>query len=184
MFDFANRVATVWTSEVDLINKQLFDIPWLYVIGDTVDCTSNDNTALNCPVGGEYDVTLNLGFSGLASNTNLKVNIVSDTKGVLISKQFANVKNTLKVDLPNQIFQTDEVIRVTLEFDKIQACGILMPSRTYLRIDSTGHAMAQRMADYFYNTLGNMVYYSGVEMRLQKDEGNKPAVVADTWSTN
>lgn len=32
-----------------------------------------------------------------------------------------------------------------------------------------------------FNTIANMVFYEGIEARLQLDEASKPVVVVDTW---
>ena len=71
----------------------------------------------------------------------------------------------------------------TITFNKIPTSGIIVPSRSYLRVDNHGSMLAKRASDYLVNTLANMVFYDGIEARLQLDEAKKPAVVIDTWKT-
>lgn len=111
----------------------------------------------------------------------IKVDIYKNNS-VLESKSFANVLNSVKIDLERVKLEGGDTINVKVTFEKQQTCGIMVPARTYFRADVYGSEMAMRQADFFYNTLANTVFYSGVEMRLQKDETNKTTIVTDTWN--
>lgn len=183
--EYAHKVASVWSTEVDLVdlNKASFDLPWEYVMQDITDCTDSTNSAhWVSPANEAYDVTVKVGFSGLPTSTSVTLTLKKNGTEVLATQQFANVANVVTLSKDQVILAERDKLSCTIDFGKVPASGIITPARSYLRVDNHGSVLAKRSADFVFNTLANMIFYSGVEARLQLDEARKPAVVIDTWN--
>lgn len=193
LHEFAHKVATVWSTELSLedYNKEEFKIPWNYVIGDSIDCTDSLNsTNWKCPVGESYDIRVRLGFEGVDTTEAVTVvvtlkKLVGDTETIIKKATTTIPKNAVGLPMVQleatgvNLAEGDKVIT----YAKISsASGLIVPSRTFFTVDNHGAVMAQRQADYFYNTLGNLVFYNGYEATLNGDSNGIAQVIANKWN--
>lgn len=184
--EYAHKVASVWSTEVDLadMNKTSFDIHWDYIIHDITDCTDGATSAnWVAPANEAYDVTVKVGFSGLPTDISATLTLKKNGTETVATETFTNVANVITLNKDQVILSERDKLSCTITFNKIPTSGIIVPSRSYLRVDNHGSMLAKRASDYLVNTLANMVFYDGIEARLQLDEAKKPAVVIDTWKT-
>lgn len=183
--EYAHQVASVWSTEVDLVdlNKASFDITWDYVVQDITDCTDTANSAnWVSPANEAYDVTVKIGFSGLPAETTATLTLKKNGTEQIATKQFTNIANVIELTKDQVVLAERDKLSCTIAFNKVPASGIITPARSYLRVDNHGSVLAKRSADFMFNTIANMVFYNGVEARLQLDDAHKPAVVIDTWT--
>lgn len=184
--EYAHKVASVWSTEVDLVdnNKASFDLPWDYVMQDITDCSdSADSTKWIAPANEAYDITVKVGFSGLPTGLSATLTLKKNDKETVATETFTNVTNVITLNKDQVILAERDKLSCTITFNKIPTSGIITPARSYLRVDNHGAVLAKRASDYVFNTLANMIFYDGIEARLQLDEAKKPAVVIDTWNT-
>lgn len=184
--EYAHQVASVWSTEVDLVdlNKASFDLTWDYVAQDITDCTDTANSAnWVSPANEAYDVTVKIGFSGLPAETTATLTLKKNGTEQIATKQFTNVANVIELTKDQVVLAERDKLSCTITFNKVPTSGIITPARSYLRVDNHGSVLAKRSADFMFNTIANMVFYNGVEARLQLDDAHKPAVVIDTWNT-
>lgn len=185
--EHAHKVASVWSTEVDLVdnNKASFDLPWDYVMQDITDCSdSADSTKWIAPANEAYDITVKVGFSGLPTGLSATLTLKKNGKETVATETFTNVTNVITLNKDQVILAERDKLSCTITFNTIPTSGIITPARSYLRVDNQGAVLAKRASDYVFNTLANMIFYDGIEARLQLDEAKKPAVVIDTWNTN
>lgn len=184
--EYAHQVASVWSTEVDLVdmNKKTFDLTWDYIVQDITNCSDSANS-FNwvSPANEAYDVTVKIGFSGLPVGTNVTLTLKKNGTETIATQAFTNVTNTVTLQKDGVVLAERDKLSCTITFDSVPASGIIIPARTYLRVDNHGSVLAKRSADFMFNTLANIVFYEGVEARLQLDETSKPALVVDTWKT-
>lgn len=183
---YAHKVASVWSTKVDLMNnsKTSFDLPWDYVMQDITDCSdSADSTKWVAPANEAYDITVKVGFSGLPTGLSATLTLKKNGKDTVATETFTNVTNVITLNKDQVILAERDKLSCTITFNKIPTSGIITPARSYLRVDNHGAVLAKRASDYAFNTLANMIFYDGIEARLQLDEAKKPAVVIDTWNT-
>lgn len=184
--EYAHQVASVWSTEVDLVdlNKASFDLTWDYVVQDITDCTDTANSAnWVAPANEAYDVTVKIGFSGLPVGTTATLTLKKNGTEQIATRQFTNVANVIELTADQVVLAERDKLSCTITFNKVPTSGIITPARSYLRVDNHGSVLAKRSADFMFNTIANMVFYNGVEARLQLDDTHKPAVVIDTWNT-
>lgn len=184
--EYAHKVASVWSTEVDLVdnNKASFDLPWDYVMQDITDCSdSADSTKWVAPANEAYDITVKVGFSGLPTGLSATLTLKKNGKDTVATETFTNVTNVITLNKDQVILAERDKLSCTITFNKIPTSGIITPARSYLRVDNHGSVLAKRASDFIFNTLANMIFYEGIEARLQLDEAKKPAVVIDTWNT-
>lgn len=183
--EYAHQVASVWSTEVDLVdlNKASFDLTWDYVVQDITDCTDTANSAnWVAPANEAYDVTVKVGFSGLPAETTATLTLKKNGTEQIATRQFTNVANVIELTADQVVLAERDKLSCTITFNKVPTSGIINPARSYLRVDNHGSVLAKRSADFMFNTIANMVFYNGVEARLQLDDAHKPAVVIDTWT--
>lgn len=183
--EYAHQVASVWSTEVDLVdlNKASFDLTWDYVLQDITDCTDTANSAnWVAPANEAYDVTVKIGFSGLPVGTTATLTLKKNGTEQIATRQFTNVANVIELTADQVVLAERDKLSCTITFNKVPTSGIITPARSYLRVDNHGSVLAKRSADFMFNTIANMVFYNGVEARLQLDDAHKPAVVIDTWT--
>lgn len=111
------------------------------------------------------------------------INSAFDKSGteVIATQAFTNVGNVITLNKDGVVLAERDKMSCTITFGSIPASGIITPARSYLRVDNHGSVIAKRSADFMFNTIANMVFYEGIEARLQLDEASKPAIVVDTW---
>lgn len=195
LHEFAHRVASVWSTELSLedYNKEEFKIPWNYVIGDSINCTdATDSTNWKCPVSETYDIRIRLGFEGVDTSEDVDVTITlkkirgeaesSIRTGTITIPQNAVGLPMVQLEAFGIILEEGDNVVVTAKITS--ASGLIVPSRTFFTVDNHGAVMAQRQADYFYNTLGNLVFYNGYEATLNGDSSGTAQVVANKWNTS
>lgn len=184
--EYAHKVASVWSTEVDLVdmNKASFALPWDYVMQDITNCTDSATSAnWVAPANEAYDVTVKVGFSGLPTGLSATLTLKKNGAETVATETFTNVTNVITLNKDQVILSERDKLSCTLTFNKIPSSGIITPARSYLRVDNHGSVLAKRASDFIFNTLANMIFYEGIEARLQLDEAKKPAVVIDTWNT-
>lgn len=195
LHEFAHQVASVWSTELSLeeYNKSEFKVPWNYVIGDSINCTdATDSTCWKCPVNETYDLRVRLGFEGVDTSEDVDVTVTmkkvrgesesSIKTGTITIPQ--NAVGLPMVQLEAYGINLEEGDNVVVYAQITSASGLIVPSRTFFTVDNHGAVMAQRQADYFYNTLGNLVFYSGYEATLNGDSEGTAQVVANKWNTS
>lgn len=195
LHEFAHQVASVWSTELSLeeYNKSEFKVPWNYVIGDSINCTdATDSTCWKCPVNETYDLRVRLGFEGVDTSEDIDVTVTmkkvrgesesSIKTGTITIPQ--NAVGLPMVQLEAYGINLEEGDKVVVYAQITSASGLIVPSRTFFTVDNHGAVMAQRQADYFYNTLGNLVFYSGYEATLNGDSEGTAQVVANKWNTS
>lgn len=182
--EYAHQVASVWSTEVDLVdlNKASFDLPWEYIVQDINNCSDSANS-FNwvSPANEAYDVTVRVGFSGLPEGTNATLTLKKNGTEVIATQAFTNVGNVITLNKDGVVLAERDKMSCTITFGSIPASGIITPARSYLRVDNHGSVIAKWSADFMFNTIANMVFYEGIEARLQLDEASKPVIVVDTW---
>lgn len=192
LHEFAHKVATVWTTEVSLkeTSNTPISLSWKYVINDTIDCTNSDATYWKCPISESYDFRVRMGFTGVDTTDNVVVTLalkkkVGDTITTILEGSEVVSKNS--IGLPCVQLEADNInlnagdlvyVEVTLDTNT----GLVVPSRSFLAVDNHGATMAKRQADFFFNTLGNMVFFKGYELSLMGDSSGTPQVVANKWN--
>lgn len=192
--EFSHKVASVWSGEkviTSSLKNTSWSIPWFYILQDSTDCTySTVPSYWKCPVSESYDITVQLGFSGLDLTTGdtIKVSLKSTTDTVTTLKEGTytvseGFTGSLCVQMTLEGVTLPEGALVSVECVLGASMGILLPSRSFLRIDNHGSQMAKRMADYYFNTLGNFVFYKGYQLSLKGDSSGTPQLEADTWDT-
>lgn len=183
--EYAHKVASVWSTEVDLVdmNKASFALPWDYVMQDITNCTDSATSAnWVAPANEAYDVTVKVGFSGLPTGLSATLTLKKNGAETVATETFTNVTNVITLNKDQVILSERDKLSCTITFNKIPSSGIITPARSYLRVDNHGSVLAKRASDFIFNTLANMIFYEGIEARLQLDEAKKPAVVIDTWN--
>lgn len=55
--------------------------------------------------------------------------------------------------------------------------GVIVPSRSFLTVDNAGFSLAQRTAEYMYNTLANLMFTNGNSAELTDD-----GIITGEWS--
>lgn len=184
--EHAHKVASVWSTEVDLVdmNKASFDLPWDYVMQDITNCTDSATSAnWVAPANEAYDVTVKVGFSGLPTGLSATLTLKKNGTETVATETFTNVTNVVTLNKDQVILSERDKLSCTITFNKVPTSGVIIPARSYLRVDNHGSVLAKRASDFIFNTLANMIFYEGIEARLQLDEAKKPAVVIDTWNT-
>lgn len=183
--EHAHKVASVWSTEVDLVdlNKASFDLPWDYVMQDITNCTDSATSAnWVAPANEAYDVTVKVGFSGLPTGLSATLTLKKNGTETVATETFTNVTNVVTLNKDQVILSERDKLSCTITFNKVPTSGVIIPARSYLRVDNHGSVLAKRASDFIFNTLANMIFYEGIEARLQLDEAKKPAVVIDTWN--
>lgn len=180
---YAHKIATVWSCEADL-STQEGSLNWQYILGDLNDCTDAEEDKWVCPVTESYDVTLLAGLEGVDTTSDVKVTVQLQLNGSdLVTKEYTVVKATqniptLSIELVGQTLNYKDKLTVLVSTDN--NTGVLVPSRTFLVVDNHGSTMAKRQAMYFYNTLGNHIYYKGYDLTLTGDSQGAQ-VIASKW---
>lgn len=192
--ELSHKVATVWSGEKVItasLKNTSWKVDWTYILNDTVDCTlSTIPYYWKCPVSESYDITVQLGFSGLDLNAGdiIKVSLISTTDTSVILKEGTYAvsegsKGAPCIQMTLSGATLPEGAMVSVECVLGASTGILLPSRSFLRIDNHGSEMAKRVANYYFSTLGNMVFYKGYQLSLKGDSSGTPQLEADTWNT-
>lgn len=193
--EFTHQVASVWSTELSLedYNKEEFKIPWNYILGDVINCTDATNSAnWKCPVNETYDIRVRLGFEGVDTSEDVDVTITlkkirgeaesTIRTGTITIPQNAVGLPVVQLEAFGIILEEGDNVVVTAKITS--ASGLIVPSRTFFTVDNHGTVMAQRQADYFYNTLGNLVFYNGYEATIKGDSSGTAQVVANKWNTS
>lgn len=181
LHEYAHKVATVWSCEADL-STQESALEWQYILGDLNDCTDPTNDKWVCPATEVYDITLMVGLEGVSdSDVTITLKLNDET---LSSKTYtiaSNVTNipTLALELTGT--QIDYKGKLTAYVSTTSKTGVIVPSRTFLIVDNHGSTMAKRQAMYFYNTLGNHIYFKGYDLTLTGD-AQGAQVIASKWN--
>lgn len=182
---YAHKVATVWSAEDTFTSAIEKAIEWDYIINDLNDCSDTvDHTYWVCPHSESFDIRVLLGLEGVDTTADIPVTVKLKKNGVVIATGTTTISKDTK-DIPTLELVADGII---LSYrDKLSvtvtglASGSLIPSRTLLIVDNHGSTLAKRQAEYVYNTLGNHVYYKGVDMYLKQDSKGAQ-IVASTWN--
>lgn len=190
--ELAHKVATVWTTEASFKNSSNtpINLSWKYVINDTMDCTASDSTYWKCPISESYDFRVRMGFTGVDTTDNVIVTLalkkkVGDTITTILEGSEVVTKNSIglpcvQLEADNVNLNAGDLVYVEVTIDT--NTGLVVPSRSFLAVDNHGATMAKRQADFFFNTLGNMVFYEGYELSLMEDSSGTPQVVANKWN--
>ena len=176
--EHAHKVASVWSTEVDLVdmNKASFDLPWDYVMQDITNCTDSATSAnWVAPANEVYDVTVKVGFSGLPTGLSATLTLKKNGTETVATETFTNVTNVVTLNKDQVILSKRDKLSCTITFNKVPTSGVIIPARSYLRVDNHGSVLAKRASDFIFNTLANMIFYEGIEAK-------KPAVVINTWN--
>lgn len=183
LHEFAHKVASVWSTEV------LFEeftsgstLSWPYVINDINDCTkSDDATVWVSPVSESYDVTVRLGFEGLDATVEntFTVEILNDGKVVKTGTYSFPVGT---IGFPSLELQAEDVVvqeghKVSVRLTTSAKSGVIVPSRSFLTVDNAGFVLAQRTAEYMYNTLANLMFTNGNSAELANE-----GIVTGKWT--
>ena len=184
LHEVAHKVGSVWSTECALseINNGSTYLPWKYVISDIHDCTNaGDETAWVSPATENYDITLRVGLEGLDTSVinSFKLELLVDDNVVAEgSKSFDT--GTLGVPML-ELKATDQIVteghKVHARVSTGSSKGYIVPSRTFLIVDNHGFVLGKRIADYYYNTLANLLFTNGNSAEIA-DEG----VVSGKWN--
>lgn len=188
--EFAHKVASVYSTEIVLSELGGFAtiIEWPYVLRDINDCTkSTDYTKWVCPVAESYDVTVRLGFEGLSSSVDNTVTIELLKNGALV-KTMSHTYESGSVGFPSLELQQSNLILAEGDYLQVRVTaptsGVIVPSRSFFVVDNAGFLSAYRTMQYFYNTLGNLMFTDGYQAEVTEDTSNSPAVIAGTWDSD
>lgn len=145
--EYAHRVASLWTTEINLKNVvgDTLIIPWDYIISDVGNfADSTDSTNWVSPANEAYDVTLRLGFSGLDKAISFNVTLWKNGSEEVMSKSFTSVSGVAEVTMNQLILAERDKLSCEITFTDKPTSGILVPSRTFLRVDNHGSVVAKR----------------------------------------
>lgn len=134
---------------------------------DTLVYSEDDNVA--------YDVTVKVGFSGLPTGLSATLTLKKNGTETVATETFTDVTNVVTLNKDQVILSERDKLSCTITFNKVPTSGVIIPARSYLRVDNHGSVLAKRASDFIFNTLANMIFYEGIEAK-------KPAVVIDTWN--
>lgn len=184
---YAHKVASVWSTE-GLLSDLEGDVIWEYILGDLNDCSlTGDKTAWICPEDELYDLTVQVGLEGVDTSEAVDVTVavkvngaVDTTKTHTIAKGTENVP-VLSLELVGKSFSYRD--KITVSITTSNNTGVLVPSRTFLIVDNHGATKAKRQANYYFNTLGNHIYYKGYDLTLTGDSQGAQ-VIASQWNPN
>ena len=153
-----------------------------YAIADALGCADTDPTKWICPADGSYDVTLRIGFEAVQAPATATIQIL---KGSAVLKQgtlsFTETEASRNPVAQLQIKATALTKGESLSIKiKGLTTGITVLSRSYLLVTPKGQVTGERVANYYFHTLGNILFVDGYQAMIGKDSNNKPAIMVGT----
>lgn len=153
-----------------------------YAIADALGCADTDPTKWICPADGSYDVTLRIGFEAVQAPATATIQIL---KGSTVLKQgtlsFTETEASRNPVAQLQIKATALTKGESLSIKiKGLTTGITVLSRSYLLVTPKGQVTGERVANYYFHTLGNILFVDGYQAMIGKDSNNKPAIMVGT----
>ena len=67
--------------------------------------------------------------------------------------------------------------KVSVRLTTSAKSGVIVPSRSFLTVGNAGFVLAQRTAEYMYNTLANLMFTSGNSAELANE-----GIVTGKWT--
>lgn len=86
------------------------------------------------------------------------------------------------VGFPSLELKAEDVVvqeghKVSVRLTTSATKGVIVPSRSFLTVDNAGFSLAQRTAEYMYNTLANLMFTNGNPAELTDD-----GIITGKWS--
>lgn len=116
----------------------------------------------------EYDVRRTL-FTTKPSVPDVSFDTIVYSEDDKVAKKILN--DTLS-DLTDA-----EIATIKLFANASAKSGVIVPSRSFLTVDNAGFVLAQRTAEYMYNTLANFMFTSGNSAELANE-----GIVTGKWT--
>lgn len=185
LFEHADRVCYVATHEAKVPLTGTFTYTPSMVVADYGINASNGSFVAPADETYRIDYRLSLsnitGYSG--SGGSITVELLKNNSVSLFSMS-VDVTGDLNRDFTRTsvMLAEGDTISVRLTFNNMGGEAYMVPFRNFLSIANHGNTTAYNIGKTFFDTLGNLVFYSGYELAIRPDDNQKPSAIAGTWN--